>query len=87
LPFHVAILTVVVGLLFVTCAFLIGYGFYAGQKNIELLKFSGGEPGMTAGIVAAGRPARASTPSPPDISADRHPQPAVADQSSTAATS
>jgi hypothetical protein len=30
LPFHVAILTVVVGLLLVTCAFLIGYGFYAG---------------------------------------------------------
>jgi hypothetical protein len=38
LPFHVAILTVVVGLLLVTSAFLIGYGFYAGQRNIALLK-------------------------------------------------
>ena len=33
-----AILTVVVGLLLVTCAFLIGYGFCAGQNDIELLK-------------------------------------------------
>jgi hypothetical protein len=34
----VAILTVVIELLLVTSAFLIGYGFYAGQRNIALLK-------------------------------------------------
>ena len=95
-----AILTVVVGLLLVTCAFLIGYGFCAGQNDIELRKSdylaqvaeTGARevfrlPETAANVLRVQRfrrPAAASTPSPPNISAaDPHPQPEVADQSTT----
>src|SRR5262245_55595936 len=38
IPFLVAIVTVVVGLLAVTCAALITYGVYTNQRNYEILK-------------------------------------------------
>lgn len=42
LPFHVAILTVVVGLLLVTCAFLIGISISEGDgARTALVRFTG----------------------------------------------
>src|SRR5262247_186057 len=38
IPFLVAIVTVVVGLLAVTCGALIAYGVYSNQRNYEILK-------------------------------------------------
>ena len=38
IPFRVAIVTVVVGLLAVTCSALIAYGVYTNQRNYEILK-------------------------------------------------
>jgi class 3 adenylate cyclase len=38
IPFRVAIVTVVVGLLGVTCGALIAYGLHANQRNYEILK-------------------------------------------------
>lgn len=38
IPFRVAIVTVVVGLLSVTCGALIAYGLHANQRNYEILK-------------------------------------------------
>src|SRR5262245_33357620 len=38
IPFLVAIVTVVVGLLAVTCGALIAYGVYANQRNYEILQ-------------------------------------------------
>jgi adenylate cyclase len=38
IPFRVAIVTVVVGLLAVTCGALITYGLYTNQRNYEILK-------------------------------------------------
>jgi adenylate cyclase len=38
IPFRVAIVTVVVGLLVVTCGLLITYVLYRGQRSVELLK-------------------------------------------------
>ncbi|HEU4351456.1 MAG TPA: adenylate/guanylate cyclase domain-containing protein [Burkholderiales bacterium] len=38
IPFRVAIVTVVVGLLAVTCGALIAYGLYTNQRNYEILK-------------------------------------------------
>jgi adenylate cyclase len=38
IPFRVAIVTLVVGLLAITCGALIGYGVYTNQRNYEILK-------------------------------------------------
>src|SRR5688572_14173156 len=38
IPFRVAIVTVVVGLLAVTCGALIAYGVHTNQRNYEILK-------------------------------------------------
>lgn len=38
IPFRVAIITMVVGLLVVTCGFLLGFGIYTGRKSIAVLK-------------------------------------------------
>lgn len=38
IPFRVAIITMVVGLLVVTCGFLLAFGIYAGRKSIAVLK-------------------------------------------------
>jgi adenylate cyclase len=38
IPFRIAIVTVVVGLLVVTCAFLIAHGLHTGRESIDVLK-------------------------------------------------
>jgi class 3 adenylate cyclase len=38
IPFRLAIITMVVGLLVVTCGFLLAFGIYTGRKSIEALK-------------------------------------------------
>jgi class 3 adenylate cyclase len=38
IPFRVAIITMVVGLLVVTCGFLLAFGIYTGRKSIAVLK-------------------------------------------------
>ena len=62
LAFRVANLTVVVGLLLVSCALLIDYGFYAGQRNIALLKSDYLAQGAEMGAREVFRPPEAAPP-------------------------